>query len=167
MIKLNLYSDNMRKCEMVGGKVWSNEEAKTLGDESLGDFNISIKKHYDKYNIEVNEKLETDPMNSDYFSHSATSKIIIDEWIDDYDNAFKKYNELVAFYKSILEKNSTKRFVVGKTYIELWYNNVKYNITIGSTEVQQEQHTVFSTSSETDAVRKFIALSNTFRKILG
>lgn len=61
----------------------------------------------------------------------------------------------------------TRRIEINETYIEVWYNNVKYNITIGCTKNIQAQHTVFSTTSETEAVKRFIALSNSFREILG
>lgn len=61
----------------------------------------------------------------------------------------------------------TRRIEINKTYIELWFNNIKYNITIGDIYNISNQHTVYTTTSETEAVKRFIALSNSFREILG
>ena len=152
---------------MVDGKVWIDEKPKTISKETFGSFTVSIKKHYDKYNIQVDELLDVDPMNSDYISSSISSKTVINEWIDDYDNALNEYDKLVAYHKSLFEKGSKKIIVIGDTYVEMWSNNINYFITIGSKKIHAEQHTVFTSSSETDTVKKFIALSNSFRDILG
>lgn len=61
----------------------------------------------------------------------------------------------------------SRRVEIKNTYIELWFNNIKYNITIGDIYNISNQHTVYTTTSETDAMKRYIALSNSFRDILG
>lgn len=61
----------------------------------------------------------------------------------------------------------TRRIEINETYIEVWFNNVEYCVAIGDTKNIQNQYTVYRSSSETEAVKRFIALSNSFREILG
>ncbi|MEG1299512.1 MAG: hypothetical protein RSC93_02220 [Erysipelotrichaceae bacterium] len=61
----------------------------------------------------------------------------------------------------------SRRVEIKNTYIELWFNNINYNITIGDIYNISNQHTVYTTTSETDAMKRYIALSNSFRDILG
>lgn len=148
-------------------KVWVNETAKELKSVEIGDLSLKMFLHYDKFNIVAKTKIEQDPMDSDYMSTTSSSVGVLNEWIEDEKEALSKYDSLVEFYTNQLSNNKNKRVVIGNTYIEMWYNNVHYNITIGNTLVQQEQHTVYSSPSETDTVKKFIALSNAFRNNLG
>ena len=152
---------------MAGNKVWINEKEQVLKNEVFGSIIITLSHWYDQYRIVATMETEQDPMDNEWNWSSIKKETLVEEWIESESVAFQKYDNFANLYRSLSENAPTKRMVIGNTYIELWFNNIKHYITIGDVSNIQNQHTLYETTSDSDATKRFVDLVHAHYKILG